>query len=84
MRTTPNHLIHIGSPIPFDEDGFLNQLDELTKVAYEGNEGKIRRAVADITGTYHPAGEHGSEYKGEAYERQIEQLKEEEKEVVLQ
>lgn len=38
----------------------------------------------NITGTYHPAGEHGSEYKGEVYESQIEQLKEEEKEVVLQ
>lgn len=84
MKTTPNHLIHIGSPIPFDEDTFLNQLNELVNVAYGGNEGEIRRVVADVIGTYHPAGEHGSEYKGEAYESQIEQLKEEEKEVVLQ
>ncbi len=51
MKTTPNHLIHIGNPIAFDEDRFLSQLEELMKSAYEGN-GDIRQQVADIVGTY--------------------------------
>ena len=29
LRTTLNHLIHIGSPIPFDTDEFLNKLQSL-------------------------------------------------------
>ena len=51
MKTTPNHLIHIGNPIAFDEDRFLNQLESLMKAAYEG-EGDIRQQVAEIVGTY--------------------------------
>ncbi|MBP3295246.1 MAG: polysaccharide biosynthesis protein, partial [Lachnospiraceae bacterium] len=51
MKTTPNHLIHIGNPIAFDEDRFLAQLEELMKVAYEGN-GDIRQQVAKIVETY--------------------------------
>jgi FlaA1/EpsC-like NDP-sugar epimerase len=72
MRTTPNHLIHIGSPIPFETDKFLDQLQTLMTMAYDGKEEEIRNAVATVVDTYHPAGEHGSEYKGIAY---IEQMK---------
>lgn len=72
MRTTPNHLIHIGSPIPFETDKFLDQLQTLMSMAYDGKEEEIRNAVATVVDTYHPAGEHGSEYKGKAY---IEQMK---------
>ena len=71
LKTTPNKLIFIGNPIPFDEDEFLNQLQSLMNVAYSGNENDIRNVVAQIVPTYHPAGEHGSEYKGKAYEEQI-------------
>ncbi len=71
MRTTPNHLIHIGSPIPFETDDFLNQLQNLMVVAYDGCEDTIRQLVAQIVPTYHPAGVHGSEDKGEAYEQQM-------------
>ena len=39
--------------------------------AYAGDEEKIRALVAQSVTTYHPAGEHGSEEKGEAYEQQI-------------
>ena len=70
-KTTPNHLIHIGSPIPFDTDEFLKQLQGLMDAAYAGEEGKIRTLVAEAVPTYHPAGEHGSEDKGEAYDRQM-------------
>lgn len=39
MRTTPNHLIHIGSPIPFDTDEFLHQLQMLMTAAYDWSRG---------------------------------------------
>lgn len=71
MRTTPNHLIHIGSPIPFETDKFLDQLQTLMTMAYDGEEDKIRDIVTTVVDTYHPAGEHGSEYKGEAYAEQM-------------
>ena len=74
MRTTPNQLIHIGNPIPFDTDEFLRQLQTLMTVAYDGREGQIRDLVAKVVPTYHPAGEHGSEAKGEAYTRQMEMV----------
>lgn len=71
MRTTPNHLIHIGSPIPFDTDEFLHQLQKLMTAAYDGQEDAIRDLVEEVVPTYHPAGEHGSEEKGEAYTQQM-------------
>ncbi|MBQ8416883.1 MAG: polysaccharide biosynthesis protein [Clostridia bacterium] len=71
MRTTPNRLIHIGSPIPFDTDEFLQQLPTLMAAAYDGREDTIRELVAQVVPTYRPAGEHGSEDKGEAYREQI-------------
>ena len=72
LRTTPNQLIHIGSPIPFEVDKFLNQLQILMEMSYNGDEDQIRNFVAEVVETYHPAGEHGSEYKGSAYARQME------------
>ncbi len=72
MRTTPNRLIHIGSPIPFDTDEYLGQLKMLMSAAYDGREDSIRDLVAAVVPTYRPAGEHGSLDKGDAY---IEQMK---------
>jgi FlaA1/EpsC-like NDP-sugar epimerase len=86
MKTTPNKLIHIGSPIPFDEDEFLNQLHVLMNVAYSDDEDDIRNVVSQIVPTYHPAGEHGSEYKGKAFKEQMKAIKqkiEDTKEMVL-
>jgi len=57
MRTTPNHLIHIGSPIPFDTDTFLQQLQMLMDAAYDGHDESIRDLVADMVPTYHPEAE---------------------------
>ncbi len=71
MRTTPNRLIHIGRPIPFDVDTFLGQLQMLMDAAYEGKEDCMRNLVVKVVPTYHPAGEHGSEDKGEIYRSQI-------------
>ena len=53
LRTTPNHLIHIGSPIPFDTDKFLVQLRELMEASY-AEDRDISAMVAQIVQTYHP------------------------------
>lgn len=58
LRRTQNKLIHIGSPIPFDTDVFLKQLERLMTAAYE-NEADIRDIVAEIVPTYHPAKKAG-------------------------
>ena len=54
LKTTPNKLIHIGCPIPFDSDEFLKQLTVLMERAYENDE-NIRTLVQEIVTTYHPA-----------------------------
>ncbi len=76
MRTTPNHLIHIGRPISFDTDTFLTQLQMLMEAAYDGQEDEMRDMVASVVPTYHPAGEHGSEDKGKAFEEQMRAIEE--------
>ena len=53
MEKTPNSLIHIGSPIPFDSDQFLKDLEKLMYAAYE-NDSDIVSKVANIVSTYHP------------------------------
>ena len=73
LKNTPNRLIHIGCPIPFDMDNFITQLDELMVASYK-NKDNIRELVEAIVPTYHPAGEHGSEAKGRAYEEQRKQM----------
>ena len=55
LRTTPNKLIHIGSPIAFDTDRFLVQLQQLMIAAYEGQEDQIRDLVAEAVPTYRVA-----------------------------
>lgn len=59
LKTTPNHLIHIGSPIPFDTDEFLNRLPGLMNAAYECREDDIRRLVAESVVTYWPEDDDG-------------------------
>ncbi len=61
LQRTPNELIHIGKPIPFDEDTFLQQLHELMVVAYDGQDALLRRTVAQIVPTYHLADKNESE-----------------------
>ena len=55
MRTTPNKLIHIGSPIAFDSDLFLRQLRDLMEAAYDEREDEIRDLIEKTVSTYHPA-----------------------------
>ena len=53
LKTTPNKLIHIGNPVPFDEDRFLSQLNGLMDAACAGS-ADIKQRVAEVVDTYHP------------------------------
>jgi FlaA1/EpsC-like NDP-sugar epimerase len=53
LRRTDNELIHIGCPIPFDTDVFLDEIDSLMTAAYR-NDKDIRSRVADVVQTYRP------------------------------
>lgn len=54
LKKTQNDLIHIGCPIPFDIDVFLEQLEELMDAAYKNKE-NIRDILKNVVSTYHPA-----------------------------
>jgi FlaA1/EpsC-like NDP-sugar epimerase len=54
MKTTPNKLIHVGCPIPFDTEQFLEQLEILMDKSYNNCE-DIRTYVQEVCTTYHPA-----------------------------
>ena len=54
IQKTDNELIHIGKPIPFDTEEFLEQLKGLMAAAYE-NDCDIRSLVLKMVDTYHPA-----------------------------
>ena len=73
LKNTPNRLIHIGCPIPFNMDKFIVQLEELMLASYE-NRDDVRGLVEAMVPTYHPAGKGGSEEKGKAYEEQRRQM----------
>ncbi len=51
MKTTPNKLIHIGNPVPFDTESFQIQLSELMTAAYE-NSDDICSMVEKMVPTY--------------------------------
>ena len=53
LRKTDNELIHIGAPIPFDQDQFLKNLTVLMNAAYANDDG-IRALVMGMVPTYHP------------------------------
>ncbi len=53
LKTTPNKLIHIGCPIPFDNNAFLRDLAALMRVAYT-NTDEVRTIVEKMVPTYHP------------------------------
>ena len=51
LKKTENDLIFVGSPLPFDMERFLGQLDGLMAAAYN-NKADIRERAAEIVGTY--------------------------------
>lgn len=54
LKKTKNDLIHIGCPIPFDIEEFLQQLDGLLEAAYK-NKDDMKERVQKVVTTYHPA-----------------------------
>ena len=67
MKKTANEMIHIGNPIPFDTDEFMEQLQRLMDAAYD-NDATICDLVAEMVPTYHPA-PLGVAVKDETYEK---------------
>ena len=53
LKTTPNKLIHIGNPVPFDEDDFLHKLEGLMEAACADSD-DIKQRVAEVVDTYKP------------------------------
>lgn len=53
LRKTPNSLIHIGNPIPFDTNEFLEEIGSLMEAAYN-NKDDIRERVQGIVKNYKP------------------------------
>ena len=54
LKKTKNALIHIGCPIPFDVEEFLEELEGLLVAAYK-NKDDIKDRVQKVVTTYHPA-----------------------------
>lgn len=53
LKKTKNELIHIGCPIPFDIEKFLQQLAGLLEAAYKNKE-DMKEKVQRVVTTYHP------------------------------
>lgn len=53
LAKTPNKLIHIGKPIPFDIKEFMQQLEMLAAASYN-NSDNIEEIVASVVKTYKP------------------------------
>ena len=54
MKKTENKLIHVGVPIQFDNDRFLEDLQDLANAAYS-NQKDIRERMTRIVETFHPS-----------------------------
>ena len=66
LKKTDNKLIHIGQPIPFDVDTFLNELDGLMEMAYKNKE-DIREYVVKVVTTYRIGGDDTAENNEKLY-----------------
>ena len=75
MKTTPNHLIHIGKPIEFNTELFLRQLNQLAEISYKNDNEVIIKLVSEILPTYRYS-PHGLDFKTDTYTKQIHQMME--------
>ncbi len=73
LTKTDNDLIHIGRPIPFDTDEFLQGLDGLMKAAY-ANRKDIRDRVRAMVSTYHPGNPDVTVVKDGKYQALVSQI----------
>ena len=69
LKKTDNNLIHIGCPIPFDNDVFLVQMGDLMRLSYL-NRVTIRDQVVKMVSTYHPEKAGVNAQKDKTYEEQ--------------
>ena len=69
LKKTQNDLIHIGCPIPFDNDVFLVQMGDLMRLSYL-NRVTIRDQVVKMVSTYHPEKAGVNAQKDKTYEEQ--------------
>ena len=74
LKKTDNDLIHIGCPIPFDVDQFLEQLEELMKCAYS-NRRDITALVQKMVSTYHPTTPDAAAHKDSHYRELVQESK---------
>lgn len=73
ITATENDKIHIGKPIRFDVDKFLDDLDDLMESAYS-NRSDIKQLVAGMVSTYHQEGVEA--LSSETYKKMIESIQE--------
>ncbi len=73
ITATENDKIHIGKPIKFDTDKFLDELDNLMEAAY-ANRSDIKQLVAGMVSTYHQEGVDA--LSSETYKKMIERIQE--------
>ena len=71
LRTTPNHLIHIGQPIPFDTGVFISRIPTLMELAYDGQEQAVRDLVMELVPTYQEPGIRSNEANLAAFEARL-------------
>ncbi len=51
LRETDNHLIHIGNPLEFDDDWFMDKLEQLKSVMYDDG-ADVRELIHELVPTY--------------------------------
>ena len=71
LQKTDNELIHIGKPIPFNEEKFLGQLADLMDAAYSNKESVIRSMIMGVVETYKPEGVVPCALKDDTYKRLV-------------
>ena len=75
LQTTPNKLIHIARPIPFDVEAFMKQVEILAEASYTNSQ-NIKQLVSEIIPTYHP----GNKKQDEIERKKIQKLSQKEQE----
>ena len=75
LQTTPNRLIHIAKPIPFDVEAFMKQVEILAEASYTNSQ-NIKQLVSEIVPTYHP----GNKKQDESERKKIQKLSQKEQE----
>ncbi len=75
LQTTPNKLIHIARPIPFDVEAFMKQVEILAEASYTNSQ-NIKQLVSEIVPTYHP----GNKKQDEIERKKIQKLSQKEQE----